>query len=47
MPNVAGLDESLRARWKVGNVTIERDVLAPEDIWTDIVPADTTEWETI
>jgi hypothetical protein len=43
----AGLEESLRARWKVGNVMMERDVLAQEDIWTDIVPADSTQWEII
>lgn len=46
MPNVAGLDESLKAKWKVGNVTHERDVLAEEDIWEDISPV-ATDWETV
>jgi hypothetical protein len=46
MPNKVGLDESLKARWKVGNVTYERDIMAQEDIWEDIDPVDTY-WETV
>ena len=45
MPNHFGLDESLKARWTVGNVTRERDILADEDIWEDIATV-STNWET-
>ena len=46
MPNHVGLDESLKARWLVGNVMHERDILAEEDIWEDIA-AESTNWETL
>jgi hypothetical protein len=41
-----GLKEYLLARWTVGNVTIERNVLTPASIWTDLIKA-ATDWETI
>lgn len=46
MPNHFGLDESLKAKWTVGNVTRERNILADEDIWEDIASV-STNWETV
>jgi len=40
-----GLKEYLLARWKIGNVTMERNVLTPASIWTDLTKA-ATDWET-
>jgi hypothetical protein len=42
--NTAGLKEYLKARWQQGNVTMEKELIAEPDIWTDI-PTVSTDWE--
>jgi len=44
IPFIAGLRESLVARWEEGNVTLVRDITPGPDIWEDIPPAETN-WE--
>ena len=46
MPNEVGLAESLHAAWKVGNVIMERDIIAAEDIWETVEPVE-TDWEVV
>ena len=45
IPFVAGLKESLRARFQQGNMTIIREIVSEADIWTDLAKEE-TDWET-